>query len=216
MAAQTEVAGWSVDAGVEPAGGVERDPLRVAEPPGKDLLAGAVQAEPQDLPAQAAGGGGARRHVALTGGGVEPAIGAELEAPAEVVTGPTGDAVEQHLLADQRVALDREARDAIGVAPRSAIGVIEEDVGRLDGDPQQPTLAAVGGDDAQRERRRRKQLAIANDAHPPRSFREPDGAIGCEGQRPGSDQAVGHRFNCEVEGLRRGECGRGRRRRGTR
>src|SRR5438093_11969844 len=199
MAAQTQIAGWPVVAGVEPATGIERDALRVAKSPGEYLSSAAVGTQSEDLSTQVARVGGPRRDVALAGRRIEVSVRAQLEATAEVVAGAARNAVQQHLLIDQRIALDGETRNSIRVATRTCVGVIEEDVGRFDGNSQEPALAAAGCDDFQRKGRRREQLAMANDPNPSRTLREPDRAILRERERPGCDQALRDRVHREFE-----------------
>src|SRR5206468_9771310 len=124
MAAQTQISGWPVVAGVKPAAGIERDALRVAKSPREHLASAAVGMQPQDFSAQVARAGGPRRDIALAGRRIEEPIRSQLEATAEVVAGAARNAVQQHLLIDQRIALDGETRNSIRVATRTCVGVI--------------------------------------------------------------------------------------------
>src|SRR5205823_13137956 len=193
MAAQTQIAGWPVAAGVKPAAGIEREARRVAKSPGEHLTSAAVGMQSQDFSAQVARAGGPRRDIALAGRRIEEPIRSQLEATTEVITGAARNAVQQHFLIDQRIALDSETRNSIRITARTCVGVIEEDVGLFDGNSQEPALAAAGGDDFQCEGRRVEHPAMANDPNPSRPLREPDRAILRERERPGCDQAFRER-----------------------
>src|SRR2546429_5305137 len=101
VTAEPEVAGRAVAADVEPAAGIERQALGIAEAPGVNLSAAAVLVDAHHLAAQAVGVGRPRRHEALAGREVQPAVRPELESPAEVVARAAGDAVHDDLLAGE-------------------------------------------------------------------------------------------------------------------
>src|SRR5499427_8792165 len=199
VAAQAEVTARTVVARVEPARGIKCETLGIAEAPREHLAPGPVHADAHDLPTQVVGVGGARRHEAFAGREVEPAVWAQLEAAAEVVARAAGNAVDQDLLRSELVARDREPGDAVRVAPRARVCVVEIRIRLLDGHAQQPVLAAVCGHHADGGRGVREQLAVADHADAAGPFCQPYAAVLGKRERPGSDEMLGNRLLVELQ-----------------
>ena len=158
---------------------------------GRDAV-GAEVGGAQDLAVEAVGLG--ERGVAdLAGRDVEPVVGAERE-PAAVVDRPGLDALHDHAVLGQAVIGEAIARDLVAVAGR-AVEVDEAVVAelRVDRDPEQAALRAVGLDDVDLADRLVAQLARGREqAHATGALGHQRTAVGEPRDRPRRVETAGH------------------------
>ena len=146
----------------------------------------------------------------LAGGQEEVVVGRLHEAAAEMIAaGERAFLMEYHL---DRVEPRRAVIHQPGAGERRAraaadrLGVTEIDrvvlaVVAVERDVVQAALAR--GEDFRHARERGRELAVrADNAHAPGALGDQHAAIGQEGERPGMDEALRHRFHRDVAGGR--------------